>query len=209
MELEQIYRSLSYLLQDALIYIVLTCAILALITGLLFLIAPAKAALINQNMNRWISLRRSSKGLETPINIDHIIYRYHRPIGLFVLFGSSYTLYQFAFNYQQTTAISAFGISPLHIGLVNWLLNAMLVFTIPVMVLTIIFGAILFIRPSTLKKSELLLNSWLSTRKSLLPLEQNKPEIDNWLLRYPRIFGAIVTTSSLYITAIFLSFILN
>lgn len=209
MELEQVSRALSHLLQDALLYIVLTCAILALVTGLLFLISPTKATKINQYMSHWISLRQSSKALETPVNIDHFIYRHHRPIGLFILIGSSYTLYQFAFNYQQTSAISTFGISPTHIGLVDWILTAMLVFTIPVMALTLIFGTILSIRPSALKSTEHLLNRWVSTRKSLLPLEQNNPDIDNWALRYPRIFGAIITISSLYITAVFLSFILN
>lgn len=204
MDTQQYTEVLSYLLHDAFLLILFASSLIALFTGLLFLFAPNKALKINDFLSQWVSLRQSTRHLETPYSIDKALYRQHRKLGLVIILGSTYVLYQFAFNYQHGTAVTIFGHSELNQEVTDWLLSAILYFTIPLTLFTLLFGTALTIRPSLLKTIEKRSNHWVSTRKSLQPLEAPNLSLDRWVSAHPHLFGAITTLISAYLSGVFL-----
>jgi hypothetical protein len=202
--MQKIIDGLSLLLGDALLLLLLAGSLLALLVGLLFLLVPDFAERLNRRLNHWISLRRSMREVERSHFIERMLYRHHRSVGLFILLSSAYVLYQFAFHYEQQQLVQALGRFQVAPWLADWLLTALLWFSLPAMLLVILVGAQLALRPSSLKGLEGWGNRWVSTRRWLLPLERPHYPLDRWVNRHPRLFGAVTAVAAAYLTALFL-----
>jgi hypothetical protein len=63
----------------------------------------------------------------------------------------------------------------------------------------IIFGLVVILRPSLLKKIESWSNNWVSTEELLKPLDKTIDISHRWLPRHPRVFGLFVALGSLFI----------
>ena len=193
----------AILLQASLTFLLLG-ALFALLLGVVFLLSPQWVKRLSQHTDRWISLRKSTKPLEMPRPVEHSIYRYHRPFGLIVLISAAYTLFRFAFTYDHTTLLLALTQRFGHPVIVEWFLEAFLWFILPATLLMVFVGAAIALKPSWLKGAEQWGNRWISTRKGMLPLEKQYLQADNWAFAHPRLFGAILVISSLYILSMLL-----
>ena len=81
----------------------------------------------------------------------------------------------------------------------KWLFVTAYYLLIGAMFLSLLFGLIMFIRPSALKSFEAWGNHWVDTDDSLKTLDKNK-ELFDWVLpRNQRIFGFFVTVGAIYI----------
>lgn len=200
---------LSAILQESLLLLLIISSIFALLLGLLLLVSPQQAQALSQRYNHWVSLRQPTKPLEIPRNADHYLYRQHRATGLFILLSSGYILYHFAFNYDQAATIQALNSLFDHAIIIEWLLEATLWFILPISGLLLLFGATMAIKPSALKGIETFANHWVSTRKTLQPIEKQNKSMDTLVNHYPRLFGIFLVLVAGYNLIILLIFFIN
>lgn len=185
------------LLTEVLLRLMLIGSGFTLIIGVILLIVPRWLIALEQQANSWVSLRRRLKPLEQPHNIDAQLYRLHRPLGLFILLSCSYILYQLAFHYD-THAVSQLFSSGRNTAIVgDWLAQALLLIGITLNLLLVPFGALLALRPSSLKGFEWWANRWVSSRRGMLPLERPYTPLDALVKHHPRLLGALISLFSL------------
>lgn len=196
-------------LTDSLLLLLLAGSAIALAVGLAFLLLPGKAIALNGWLNSKYSLRGHLKSLESDRLFEPAVYRHHQAAGLFILLGASYVLYQLGFNYQHPAAIALLGTLLPHRHVAEWLADALMWFSVPAMLLMLLFGATLATRPSRLKRIEAQSNRWVSTRRWLQPMEAPHSGLDRFVQEHPRGFGFAVTVLSAYSLAILFMFYLS
>lgn len=80
-------------LLDALVVSALLGTLLAVFVGLFLLLRPSLLRNFEQAANRWISMRRALKPLETTNSkLDDYVFRYERQAGILLVLGSLYIL---------------------------------------------------------------------------------------------------------------------
>ncbi len=80
-------------LLDALVVSALLGALLTVFVGLFLLLRPSLLRNFEQPANRWVSMRRALKPLETANhNLDDYVFRYERQAGVLLVLGSLYVL---------------------------------------------------------------------------------------------------------------------
>ena len=207
--MDSIAFTIDHYLPGFLLLLLLVGSAISFAVGLTFLLMPTQAIALNNWLNSRYSLRSSMKPLESSHLFEPTIYRHHQATGLFIVFGASYVLYQLGFNYHHSTVIAILDKQPAYQFLATWLLDALLWFSVPTMLLILLFGATLATRPSRLKGLEEQSNRWISTRRWLLPLETPHSKLDQFVQNHPRAFGLIVAVLSAYSLSILLMFYLS
>ena len=199
----------SAVLQESALLFLIIGSVFALLLGILFIFSPQQATELSQRYNRWLSLRKPLRPLEIPRNVDHLFYRQHRAIGLVLLISATYILYQFAFDYRPEQAKHALIRLWGHPVITEWLLDALLWILLPASLLVALFGTLMAIKPSALKRLENLANRWVSTRKSMQPIEKSYDSLDAGVTGMPRLFGVFLILAAGYNLVILLIFFLK
>lgn len=197
------------LISSALLLTMLLGSVFTLVIALLLLFMPQRLFALERHANSWISLRQHFKPLEIPRNIDTTLYRYHRPLGLFVLLSCAYIFYQLAFHYDAESVSRLISGSHKSSAIGDWVAQLLLFVGMAINLLLLPFGAILALRPSNLKGFEQWSNRWISTRKAMLPLERSYTPVDSLVKSYPRLFGVLILLFSLNNLYFFLLLALN
>lgn len=187
------------LLLDSLHAFFLGGACFALLIGLLLITRPSIALNINRIMSREYSLRRAMKPIEVAhYTLEPYFYRYHRAIGLTLIFFSTYILYTMLFNYPiNTIARSLGGDTNLQARL--WLLESLQAFLILTSSLIILLGYLVYTRPSQLKRVETIANRWLSSRQAQRILDINHHGPTRSVQHHPRLWGVLILLGALFI----------
>ena len=124
-------------------------AILVFLSGLAFLVFPNFLKRSSIFLNKWFSLRRPLKFLETPVDVDDKIYLMHKAVGALVLASS-------LFLFVMQTRISYLILRYIFISF---------------SVLIFLLGSIFLLFPKLLKRWSDYVNRWFSLRRFLRPLE--------------------------------------
>jgi hypothetical protein len=185
------------LLAEALLWLMLLGSGFTLIIGLILLVAPQRLIAQEQRLNRWISLRRSLKPLEQPRNVDAMLYRLHRPLGLFILLSCTYILYQLAFHYDARAIAQLFAGRNTTDPVSEWLAQSLLLIGLLLNLLLILLGALLALQPSRLKGFESWANRWVSTRRGTQTLDRLYTPLNGLVKHYPRLLGGAILIFSL------------
>lgn len=151
---------------------------------------PPLLARLRRGADRRVSMRRATRALDIPRNVDHWFYRHHRTYGAgvallalvllgFLTFGSAPEAWARAFGpaYRDVA-----GILVDTARLVLWLFG----------VLALVVGVVVFVRPSALKGLEAKANRWVTPRRALRGLEREYDHAETWMARYPRAWGVTI-----------------
>lgn len=165
--------------------------------GLFFLLVPEKALSITAKLNRWISTEHIFDALNQPRFQERLIYRHHRLFGVLVLVFTAISIYMMVFYTDQEILLqnilllvdSSFG---------KWLLESLFYIIVIANILAFFIGAVIFIRPSLLKKLESKANQWVDTDKNLKFLDSTRELPESVFIKHPRIFGVIIIAGGLY-----------
>ncbi len=188
---------LSEIFFDASYLFIIVGTFIALIFGLGLIFAPAITLKFNEKINTRISLREKTKSIETPIKSEPIFYKYARVSGAILVIGSLFVLYTLAtFNAYTLIPYLPKSISP---PAWDWLIQAGQIFFFIACSFILIFGLIIFIRPSQIKNFEQAANHWISTRKHLSKMSDDINMANKLVNTYPRIIGSFVTIFSLIV----------
>ena len=182
----------------ALVALLLVCALL----GAAVALRPALLARLKTAAERRYSMRRATRRLDVPRNIDPLFYRHHRVAGAVVVALAVFLLYVLVFeetgrwqalvadDYRQLAAIL---VEFAHI--VVWIAS----------ILALIVGTIVFVRPSALKAVERRANRWVTTRPYTRGLEREHTGLDERLARHPRVWGTIIAIAGLVSTLLIIA----
>ena len=180
--------------------------LLSLTIGLILIFKPDLVTQWNNRFQKKYSLRQQTKVLEEQRNFDRLFYRHHRILGSLLTITSAYSFYYFSMVFEAdmfSMILPAYPLSILAI-MADWLRILMLF----VSTLTLILGATIFLRPSSLKSFEAWANRWISTRQATRPLAKEYQKLDQLVLSHPRFVGIAVVILSIY-SAISLILIYN
>lgn len=177
--------------------------LVALVVGLMVAIRPAMLDRLERTADRRYSMRRATRVLDTPHNIDRYFYRYHRLYGAGVVILAVALLSFLAFGQPEIAWRSLFGPGNRVVGeilvdtarVVLWILG----------LFALVIGALVFLRPSALKSFEAWANRWLTTRQTLHGVEREFHGAERWIRRHPRGWGlTIALLSALFLLALIL-----
>jgi len=168
--------------------------LLATIVGVAVALRPALIARLKGAAERRYSLRRATRGLDIPRNVDPLFYRHHRICGALIVALAVFLLYVLVFE-ETARWQSLFADDYRHLGAALVDLARIVVWIASI--LALIVGTIVFVRPSALKAAERWANRWVTTRPYTRGLEREYSGLDERLTRYPRIWGTIVACTSM------------
>ncbi|HYW04023.1 MAG TPA: hypothetical protein VFA86_08775 [Gammaproteobacteria bacterium] len=169
----------------------------AAVVGAWLLVHPGSLLRADRSTGRWISTRRALRFLEVPHRWERFFYRHHRVFGAIIFLGSAYCLWAYVFRYDPARMEHVIAGSPAAEAM-GWLLPAVEVIYVVLTVLTLVAGAIFYLRPSLLKGFEAAANTWVSTRRLGRGLEHESHAVQRLAGGMPRLVGLLVLGLSLY-----------
>lgn len=188
---------LSEILFDTTILFIVVSTFIALVFGLGLIFAPSFTLKFNEKINTRISLREKTKAIETPIHSEPFFYKHSKVSGAILVLGSLFVLYTLAtFNVYSLVPYLPKSISP---AAWDWLLQAGQIFLYITCSFILLFGLVVFIRPSQIKNFEQAANHWISTRQRLSKMSNDINTVNKIVNTYPRVFGSFITLLSLIV----------
>lgn len=172
--------------------------VLAIVAGLLMVVAPALVMRAGGVMNRWISTDRVFDDLDSPRPSERAFYRHHRIFGCLIVLGAAFILWTFAFGFDiESTArrLVVFGSRSAS----AWLLQSLAALNVLFGVAALAIGVTVFFRPSALKRIEAAANRWFAVDRSLKRLDVQVGEADRVFARRPRLAGLVIMAAGLYV----------
>lgn len=186
---------LSEIFFDASYLFIIVGTFIALIFGLGLIFATTTTLKFNENINTRFSMRKATKKIETAIKSEPLFYKHAKLSGILLITGSSYVLYTLlTFNAFSLIPLLPKSISPVAW---EWIIESTQIFFYISCVFTFIFGAIVFIRPSLVKRLEQVANHWISTRQGFSKMTLDINITNNLVSAYPRLFGLIIAIVSI------------
>ena len=169
----------------------------ALILGLGLIFAPSATLKLNDKINTRISLREKTRAIETPIKSEPYFYKHSKISGLVLILGSVFVLYTLVtFNEQSLIPYLPKTISA---PAWSWLLQAGHIFFLVTCSFILLFGLVVFIRPSEIKRFEQAANHWVSTRQHFATMSKDINFTNKLVNTYPRPFGIFITVFSIIV----------
>lgn len=187
-------NEISHIIFDSLFLL----GIFLLPVGIGFCLVPEKMFKLAKKMNRWVVTDLFFNKLNKPRYKEMFFYRHHRAVGAFIVIASlvSFYILYFYTGYESVTSVL---VKLAGSELEKWLFVTLYYLLLGAIVLTAIFGVIMFIRPSTLKTFEKWSNQWIDTDGPLELMNKQKNLPDKILAGNPRIFGFFVILGAIYI----------
>lgn len=188
---------LSEIFFDASYLFIITGAFIALILGLGLIFTPTTTLKFNEKINTRISLRKKTRTIETPIKAEAFFYKHSKINGMLLILGSVFVLYTLiTFNEQTLIPYLPKSIS---VPAWSWLLQAGHIFFLITCTFILLFGLVVFIRPSEIKRFEQAANHWVSTRQHFANMSKDINFTNKLVNTYPRAFGTFITIFSLLV----------
>lgn len=180
--MEESLRALSPVVMEACQYSLLVLSALAALYGLLMLIAPEQAKGLSARLEHPLSSAGAGL-LERSWRSERWFYRHHRLTGGVLVLAAGFML-----------AVAPGLYPPPHYPgpLADWGLASAQVFVLFAAAVAAALGAVVFVRPSALKKLEALANRSVSSKGLEAALDRSYDLVDPWVWRYPRVSGALI-----------------
>ena len=172
--------------------------VLLLPVGIGFMLIPGKIFKFGIKMNRWVSTESFFNKINTPIYKERFFYRHNKILGAFIVFASVFCLYILTFDAGEKN-VSIILNRLAESSAEAWMFIILFYMLVIAIILALVFGVIMFIRPSALKSIEKIGNRWIDTDVLLKALDESKDLPDKILPGNPRIFGFVVTLGAIYI----------
>ncbi len=188
---------LSEILFDASLLFIVTGTFVGLILGLGLILAPTITLKFNEKINTRISMREKTKAIEKPIRSEPLFYKHSKISGAILVIGSIFVLY----TLETFNAYSLIPHLPKSISAPawEWIIQSAEIFLFISCVFILVFGLIVFIRPSMIKNFEQVANHWISTRKGFSKMSTDIDITNKLVNTYPRTFGAFISIFSLIV----------
>lgn len=184
-------------------------SVAGLLAGALLIWRPEWLARVSKRGNRWVSTRQLARPLEQSVNFDNWVYRTSHWSGGVLLAGALYIIYMFTAGLARADLLAT--LAPMHLVqpvLLETLLDTLVLVFLAGALLAMLVSLFLIFRPSMLRELELGANKRISLRRVLKPMEMQRGELDQLVLRNVHLAGVLLLCGSLY-TLVALAFFLG
>ncbi len=187
---------MGMLIEAALIFLLVATAC-ALVYGVALLLAPSRTLKFNESASRWFSTRSVQIALDKPHDLQRLVYRRHRWIGVLLILGGVYVLWILLVRYDPSLVLGSLkrSLSP---RVASGVLQAAWWLLVPANVLAVLVGIVMFVRPSLLRGVESIANREVSTEAVGTMLDSVYSAPDRLIRGYPRPIGVVIVIASLY-----------
>jgi hypothetical protein len=188
---------LSDILFDTSYLFIIAGSLIAFFFGLALIIAPATTLKLNAKINKPIFSKKIIERVNIKIKAEPFFYRHAKISGAILITGSLFVLYTLAtFNFYLLIPYFPKQLSTLTWG---WLLHAGQIFFFICSSFILVFGFVVFIRPSLIKNFEANANRWFSTQTFFIFLSKKIDVTNKLVVAYPRIVGLFITVFALLV----------
>ncbi len=178
------------MLQQMFLLFLLAGSVLGFLVGMLLLFRPEALVRLNQYSCRLISVKWTREWLERPHYIEQFMHRHNRILCGILLAYAAIGLYTLlSTRISWATIQGAEGMMP----------AALAILFLFSLVLAAVVGLALLLYPKALYNLEGIANQWTSTNNLLEWFENEKPPIDQHILRHRLSAGLLITACSLYV----------
>jgi hypothetical protein len=175
----------------------LILGLLVVAVGMWMLILPQHFLKTSAKLGIWVSTEDYFNTLDKPHYQERIIYKHHRIFGVLIVLGASYTLAVLLNMDLETIRTNV--VNTVNSNWMDWINSAVFILIIFGNSIAIVFGIIMFARPSMLKDIENRLNKWIPTEEKLKKLDEVHEVPATILTGKPRLCGLIVVLGGVYI----------
>ena len=165
--------------------------------GLWMLISPQQFLKTGMLLSKWVGTEGYFTSLDKPHYQERVFYKHHRVVGGMIVLGAAYTLAVLLKVDMETIRPNLFNRN--FSNVTDWLYSAAHFLIVGGNILAIVFGIVMFTRPSMLKNLEERMNKWIPTEEKLKKLDEIHNMPANILPGKPRLWGLIVILCGLYI----------
>ena len=148
-------------------------------------------------MNRWVSLRSTSRPLEIPRDTTQAVQKYRYWLGAVFVAGGAFATFILATQYDANAATKMFNLTALRPVVALWIVDSARWILIVGNLVAIVVGILLAFFPAALAALEARGSSWFSERRLLKGGDNQNLTLDSWVAAYPRRAGVIITAGAL------------
>jgi len=180
-------------IQTALFWI----GVLLIPLGAGLILIPDRVLAMTGTLNRWIATKPFFDQINRPRYQERLIYRHHHLFGAIIVVLSLISLYMLDLYIAPRDLVAQLvRLAETEFG--KWLLASLYYLLLVCLVLALIIGIIVFIRPSLLKSLEAWGNRWVDIDRTLEQLDEVHEIPSNILPGRPRWFGLFVLLGAAY-----------
>lgn len=147
--------------------------------------------------NQYVSTRQAIKPAEIQRNVEPVLYRQRKLLGVVVALGASVALVVLLTSpiEHRMAMLIAEGVAPTILD--QWLASSVRWILVVGNLGCLVVGVLLFFQPARLAQLEEVVNRWYSVRKRTSILEKMYLGVDNWVIKHPTISGSFIVFLSL------------
>lgn len=157
------------------------------VVGVAIALRPSLLERMRAVSDRRVSMRRATRSLDMSHDVDRVLYRHHRLIGVLVIALSAFVLLSLGLGYDAKAWSGLF--EPRYREIERLVLDTMRVVLWGLALFSLVVGVTVFVRPSALRRFEALSNRWWTPRRATRSLEREFNAPDQMVSGHPRAWG--------------------
>jgi hypothetical protein len=148
--------------------------------------------------DRWVSMRRSTKWLSVPRDIEADVRHYPRFIGGIFMLLAAFSTFVLTVQFNVAGVVNALDVAAPY-SYVAWLVECLRWALVAGGVVAIAVGAMLIFWPAALRSIETYSDRWYSFRAHNKIGDTMHLGFDQWVESYPRVFGVVIALAAIVV----------
>jgi hypothetical protein len=149
-------------------------------------------------MDRWVSMRRSTKWLAVTHDIGPSVQRFPRLIGTIFILLAAFSTFVLLWQLDVNKVVDALRVEAPN-SFVVWIVDCVRWFLVAGSMLAIAVGTMLILWPNALRSIEARASRWYSFRSHTRSGDTMHMGFDLWIERYPKVVGWIIAMAALVV----------
>jgi hypothetical protein len=205
MDLLRILNSQSFMqwLAESLVLIFLLGGLAVLAVGLGLIFNSAGTLRLFESMNRWVSMRRTTKPIEINRDTRQFVQRYRRVVAAAFIVGGLFALYGLTMRFDERAAAAVLGLGIYKPAFSGWVVDSARWVLILGNLSAIVIGLALAFSPAAVEKLEAAGSRWFSERQMSKGATAPHNPLDQKVAANPRASGLLMAFFGLVLVCAF------
>jgi len=192
------HQSVRLWLAQSITIFFLVSGVILLLTGIGLFFNGAGTLQFFGRMNRWVSLRRATKPIETMRDTRPLVQAYRYWLAAIFMAGGAFALYGLMAHFDARAVIHLLGLDYFRADVAAWLAESLRWILIVGNVVAVAIGVMLAFFPAALVALEARGGRWFSQRQAARGADTMRVTgIDNWVAASPRAAGVVIALFAL------------
>ena len=205
MELTRILNSYAFKqwVAEACVVFFLVGGVVVLVIGLSLFFNSAATLRFFGSMNRWVSMRRTTKPLEIQRDTRQAVLKYRRWLAVVFIAGGLFALYGLVTQFDARAIIFGLKLQFLKTSFATWLFDSIRWVLIVGNLAAIAIGVALAFFPAVIDRLETRGSRWFSERQMTRGSDEMRTPLDQQVVAHPRASGLIMAFFGLVLIGAF------